>query len=327
MTLPQIACIGAGIIGRSWAAVFARAEIAVRLCDQDENALEEARKFINDTGRLYASVGLIDEASRLASRVEYTSDLAHALSGSTYVQENIAENIDVKRQLFQQMGALTLPDTVLASSTSSISGSEFMGPQELGRRCLVAHPLNPPHLVPLVELCPTRWTEPRFTENARELLLRAGQTPIVLQKEVDGFVANRLQVALLREAFHLIGEGVCSARAIDQVLLDGLALRWAINGPIEAASFNSVGGFSIYMHKYREALDRITAKIDVRYPVSDELIERVDAMLQQDFGATPISRRIEMRDRSMLALRRHLQDSRADAQRVITPPLERSGDR
>lgn len=291
------------MVGRSWAVVFAKAGYSVRLCDQDGAALTAAQEFVSETERLYAAAGLIGEAEDLSRHIEYTSDLGSALSDATYVQENIVENVIVKRELFQRMGLLTRPETVLASSTSSISGSEFMGPAELGRRCLVAHPLNPPHLIPLVEICPTRWTDPAAVAYAKQLLARAGQSPIVLRREVDGFVANRLQVALLREAFHLIGEGVCSADEIDRALLDGLALRWAVNGPIEAASFNAVGGFGIYMRKYREALDRIAEGIDVRYPLSDELIDRVGRMLAEGSGRTPLEVRVARRDRVTLSLR------------------------
>jgi L-gulonate 3-dehydrogenase len=301
-----IACIGAGVVGRSWAVVFARAGHHVRMCDRDASALERAERFLNEVAGVAAASGAPSDAESFRARITLTTDVVAALAGCAFAQESVAENVALKRATFALLGRHAPADAVLASSTSSISGAQFMGEVLRPERCLVAHPLNPPHVIPLVELCPSPWTSADTMERARRLFSAAGQRPIVLQREVDGFVANRLQIALLREALHLIGEGVCEADDIDGAMLEGLGLRWAVCGPLQAGALNDDAGYGAYMRKYRAAFDRIAAGIDVRYPISDALIDRVEARLRERPPRLDLAGSAADRDAAVLALRRHL---------------------
>src|SRR5262245_49411872 len=177
-----VACIGAGTVGSSWATVFARAGLEVRVHDEDGRRLERLR------GR---------------PGIETTSDLGAALDGVDYVQESVPEDLAVKRAVFAALDRLAPPGAVLASSASALPMSEIARDLARPERCLVAHPLNPPHVIPLVEIVPGPRTDPAVADAAFAFMERLGQQPILCRKEIHGFVANRLQMALFREALYL----------------------------------------------------------------------------------------------------------------------------
>src|SRR5471030_3390268 len=190
----RIAVIGSGRIGRAWAIVFARAGFGVRLHDADRAMLEGAIPSIRSSVSDLAEYGLIDEPEeRIVSRVTVCEKLADAVSDADLVQENIVEIVEVKRTWFAELDKLTRPDTLLASSTSGLPASTFTEALEGRARCLVAHPVNPPSLVPLVELCGAPWTSPDTLARARALYEEAGQQPVTVAREIPGFLLNRLQ--------------------------------------------------------------------------------------------------------------------------------------
>jgi len=166
------------------------------------------------------------------------------------VQENIRETVEAKTAIFAQLDALTPPDAVLASSTSWLPASTFTADLPGRGRCLVGHPTNPPYLVPLVELCPAPWTDPKVMERAHALYAGAGQTPVSLSREIPGFLLNRVQAAVLNECFTLFEQGLASAEDIDKVLKDGLALRWSFMGPFETIDLNAPAGVTDYAKRY-----------------------------------------------------------------------------
>jgi 3-hydroxyacyl-CoA dehydrogenase len=250
MRVSHVAVVGAGLIGRAWAIVFARAGLDVRLTDPDAAALDRARPAMAADCHDLADAGLIGDAQACLDRIATTDDLAQAVAGATFVQENGPERLDVKRELFARLDALAPPDAILASSTSAIVASAFTQDLPGRARCLVAHPVNPPHLVPLVELCGAPWTDLEVIARARAFYERAGQVPIEIRREREGFVLNRLQGALLAEAFRLVGEGTVSPRDLDHCLKDGLALRWSFMGPFETIELNAPGGIPDYCERY-----------------------------------------------------------------------------
>src|SRR6266702_1591864 len=206
--MDKIAVVGAGLIGQAWAMVFARAGHAVALYDADHKALQENLPIIDASLADLRNAGLLDEApAAVRTRIRAAGTLDDALDGATYVQENIRETLEAKREIFRRMDTVALPETILASSTSTIPASEITRSLAGRKRCLVAHPVNPPHLVPLVELSPAPWTAPDVVARARALLEKAGQVPILVRKEVQGFILNRLQAALLGEAMRLYEDG------------------------------------------------------------------------------------------------------------------------
>lgn len=246
----NVAIVGVGLIGRAWAAIFARAGWNVRITDPHAPTLEAAPGLIRDELRSLAKHGLADDSDGAAARIIVALSLADALEGVEFVQENGPEKIEDKIALFGELDRLAAPNTLLVSSTSAIVASRFTENLKGRARCLVGHPVNPPHLVPLVELCGAPWTSPEAISRAREIYRAIGQVPVTVNKEINGFVLNRLQGALLAEAFRLVGEGYMSAEDVDHTVKDGLGLRWSFLGPFETIELNAPGGIPDYCARY-----------------------------------------------------------------------------
>ena len=245
-----VGIVGAGLIGRSWANVFARAGWQVRVWDPSDAQREAAHALIGQSLHELQAHGLVQDAAAAAARVQIVATLKDAVQAADYVQESGPELVESKRETFAALDAAAPAHCVLASSTSAIVASLFTE-QLAGRaRCIVAHPVNPPHLAPVVELCGAPWTSQTTKERAREVMLGVGQVPIIVKREIDGFVLNRLQVALLTEAFRLVQDGVVSPQDLDQTICHGLGLRWAFMGPFETIELNAPGGIADYCERY-----------------------------------------------------------------------------
>jgi L-gulonate 3-dehydrogenase len=301
----RVAVIGSGRIGRAWAIVFARAGFEVRLHDADRAMLDGAIPSIRESVADLREYGLIDEpAEQVVSRVKTREKLADAVHDVDLVQENIAEIVEVKRALFAELDKLTRPDTLLASSTSGLPASTFTEDLAGRARCLVAHPVNPPSLVPLVELCGAPWTTPETLDRARVLYEEAGQQPVVVTREIPGFLLNRLQGVLLDEALSLYARGYASAADLDTVMRDGLGLRWSFMGPFETIDLNAPGGVPDYAARYG-AMYRAFAKDSVPFDWSPESIARLDAERRDVLPRDEIENRSRWRDRRLMALLAH----------------------
>ena len=246
----HVAIVGAGLIGRAWAAIFARAGWQVRLTDPHVPTLEAAPRLILDELRALARHGLADDPAGSAARVSVAANLEAAVTGVEFVQENGPEKVEEKRVIFAELDRLAPKDALLVSSTSAITASRFTETLPGRARCLVGHPVNPPHLVPLVELCGAPWTSPEAIDRARIIYREIGQVPVTINREINGFVLNRLQGALLAEAFRLVGEGYISAEDLDHTVKDGLGLRWSFLGPFETIELNAPGGIPDYCARY-----------------------------------------------------------------------------
>lgn len=246
----KVAIVGVGLIGRAWATIFARAGWNVQLTDLHKPTLEAAPQLIRDELQALHRHGLADDPEGAMARISVASSLADAVSGAEFIQENGPEKIDDKIALFTELDRLASPDAILASSTSAIVASRFTEKLKGRSRCLVGHPVNPPHLVPLVELCGAPWTSADVIARAREIYRAIGQVPVTVNKEINGFVLNRLQGALLAEAFRLVGEGYISAEDLDHTVKDGLGLRWSFLGPFETIELNAPGGIPDYCARY-----------------------------------------------------------------------------
>ncbi len=248
----KIAIVGAGLIGRAWAISFARAGHEVAMWDVEASAPGAAISAIAQTLPELRLNGLLDEAAEVVlARIVAVARLEEALDGAAHVQENSPERLDVKRELFARLDALAAPETVLASSTSAILPSAFSEGLHGRARILVAHPINPPHLVPAVEIVPAPWTAAETVTRTTALMRAAGHSPIVMAREIDGFVVNRLQGALLEEAFRLVAAGLASADDVDVAIKDGLALRWSFMGPFETIDLNAPKGVRDYVARYQ----------------------------------------------------------------------------
>src|SRR5262245_42566852 len=248
--MKRVAIIGAGLIGRSWAIVFARAGWSAALFDPAEGVVTAAMALIKTELTALARLGLVDDPQAAAARVEPAASLEQAVAAAELVQESGPEDVDAKTAIFAKLDACAPASTILASSTSAIVASRFTEKLAHRDRCLVAHPVNPPHLVPVVELCGAPWTSPDTIARARAIHQSVRQVPITVRREVEGFVLNRLQGALLAEAFRLVSEGVVSPQDLDHTLKDGLGLRWSFMGPFETIEINAPGGIGDYCARY-----------------------------------------------------------------------------
>jgi 3-hydroxyacyl-CoA dehydrogenase len=300
-----IAVIGAGLIGRAWAMVFARAGWRVRLTDSDPGQVERARAFIATSLDEQVKFGLVTDAPAALARIEGVASIEAAVAAADWVQENLPEAVELKRDVFAMLDRYAPPGAVLASSTSTIPASRFTEGLAGRARCLIAHPVNPPHLVPIVELCGAPWTAPATIDQAKQVFESVGQVPIVVRRELDGFILNRLQGALLSEAMRLVGEGYVSADDLDKTIRDGLGLRWAFLGPLATIELNAPGGVADYCARYGDFYRRLAAD-----PAGSGVWEGDNASRVGDaIGAHGSSRdreaRTRWRDRRLMALVAH----------------------
>ena len=303
--MEKIAVIGAGMVGRAWAIVFARAGREVALYDADAGAVERARALIVDAARDLSNAGLIDEAPEaVGARVLPAASIAAALDGAVYAQENTPEDVAVKREVFSAMDAAAPSDAVLGSSTSGIRASLFSEHLEGRHRCLVAHPVNPPSVVPLVELAPAPWTDPEAVAKVRALMTDVGQQPITVLKEIDGFILNRLQGALLNEAMRLVADGYVTTGDLDKTVCHGLGLRWSFMGPMETIDLNAPEGVPDYAARYGPIYYKVDQDAKPR-PWDEALFgqaakDRRDILPMEEHVA-----RQAWRDRRLMALAAH----------------------
>lgn len=301
-----IAIIGAGLIGRSWSALFARAGHSVRVWDAETSVLERFAGDLADLCDTLVAEQLLADKDATLARVTVCATLEDAVADADFVQENGPEKIEIKQDLFRRLDAATPPRAVLASSTSAIVPSRFTEDLERRGRCLVGHPVNPPHLVPVVELCPAPWTTSETMDIAQSLYTRIGQVPVRMTQERDGFILNRLQGALLGEALRLLGEGVVSVEGLDATIRDGLGLRWALMGPIETIDLNAPGGMVDYAKRYGGFYSGLAEAPPSPGVFSVENAERIADKWPQDRSPESIRARQARRDRRLAALRRHL---------------------
>ena len=303
--MERIAVVGAGLIGRAWAMVFARAGCSVALWDKLPGVADAAMGQIRARLEDLRAAGLVEEApAAIAARVEPVAALESCLTGAVHVQEQGPERVEVKRELFAELDALSPPDAVLASSTSGIPASAFTEALPGRARCLVAHPVNPPYLVPLVELVGAPWTSPDAVARTRALMDRVGQVPVVAMKETCGFVLNRMQAALVAEAFRLVRDGVMGVEDVDACVRDGLGLRWSFMGPFETIDLNAPGGVADYAARFGPLLGAITAE-QAPYDFDAATVERVTEERRGALPLTGIEGRSAWRDRRLMALLAH----------------------
>jgi 3-hydroxyacyl-CoA dehydrogenase len=301
MTAP-IAIVGAGSIGTSWAIVFARGGHPVSIYDPDQARLAAAvDEIATRLAALEAATLLAESRNEIAARVSMRDQLEPALAGAVHIQECAPEQLELKQKLFQQLDTLTDPDAVIASSSSALTISETAGDLPGRGRCLVVHPANPPHLLPVVELVPAAFTDPAATERTFALLQASGMSPVHVRHEVEGFVYNRLQGAVLREAYCLVRDGVVSVDDLDRVMREGLGRRWAVIGPFETSDLNTRGGISEHARKMGPAYARMGAERGQHDPWGDELVA---AVTEQRRALLPLSewqQRVDWRDRALIA--------------------------
>ncbi|KAF0228344.1 MAG: NAD-binding 3-hydroxyacyl-CoA [Beijerinckiaceae bacterium] len=303
--MKKIAIVGSGLIGRAWATIFASSGFKVALYDVAPGAAKAARAHIGKNLKELAGHGLVKNPKAALARIRVADDLADALGDVALVQENGPETITAKIALFAEMDRLAPKKAILASSTSFIIASRFSENLPGRARCLVAHPVNPPHLVPIVELAPAPWTDPKVVKRARKIYEKAGQVPILLRKELPGFVLNRLQAVLLAEAFRIVGAGVASPQDVDKTIRDGLGLRWSFMGPFETIELNAPGGIPDYCARYGPSLHEMVREAPSGNPFGPETVEAVMADWGGAKSAEEVAALSNWRDARLAALKAH----------------------
>jgi L-gulonate 3-dehydrogenase len=298
-----IALIGAGSIGVAWALTFAMAGFTLRLQDPDAARRAAAPGEIAAKVRGLIEAGLCDIAeAEIAARVRLVATVAEAVADAIHVQENAPEQLPLKQELFAEIARHAPEDATLASSSSFIPASAFAPKGRGGERCMVAHPGNPPFLLRVVEVVPAPFTDPAAAAAMDALLTRAGMRPVRVNKEVEGFVFNRLQGAVLREAYALVRDGVIGVEDLDAVMSEGLGPRWAVIGPFETSDLNTRGGIASHAAKMGPSYARIGAERGQDDPWTPDLVAKVAAARRV---AVPLDRweaRVAWRDAALTAL-------------------------
>lgn len=238
----RVACVGASLVGQGWAALFAINGYSVVLEDLTEEKLEKAKTRVKNHIQFLVDAELGRDADAALKRIEVTTSLEDAVAEADYVQESVFERYDVKKTVFGKMDKAAPESTILASSTSGLLMTRIQeSAKKKPGRCIVAHPYNPAHIVPLVEVAPGKLTSMETTRRTCEIMKSLGKIPVVLRKEVPGFIANRLSVALWREALDLVDKGVASVEDVDMAVKAGPGMRWAIMGPF--LTYHLGGGY------------------------------------------------------------------------------------
>jgi 3-hydroxyacyl-CoA dehydrogenase len=297
----QVTIIGTGVIGASWAALFLAKGLDVVATDIAPNAQASLTRFVDAAWPALERLGLAPGASPL--RLVFTADLAAAVKGADLVQENGPERIDFKKQLYGQLDELLPPDVIIASSSSGLTMSEIQSGCPLHpERCVIAHPFNPPHLIPLVEIVGGAKTSEETIRRAAQFYTALGKKTVRLHKEVPGHVANRLQAALAREVYHLVNEGVVSVADVDTALCWGPGLRWGVMGQV---LLNHLGGGQGGMeHFLQQFTGPMTAwwKVLGSPQLTPELQQKLIAGVYAEVGSRSINDLAAERDEVLLGL-------------------------
>lgn len=301
----KVAIVGAGLIGSSWAIVFARAGCEVALYDPVPGAAARAREGVAVRMADLERNRLLDDPQAAFARITVAPDMATVMHGAQYVQESALETVACKRAVFAEIDRAIGPETIVGSSSSAIPASSFTEPLGCRSRCLIAHPVNPPYLVPLVELVPAPWTAPETMRWVRAFMERVGQEPVEMSRELEGFILNRLQGALLAEAWDLVAEGYASVADIDRTVASGLGTRWSFMGPFETIDLNAPDGVADYARRYGPLYRRIAESRRERQPWTDALVAEVERQRRAALPAKRLRERAAWRDRRLMALAVH----------------------
>lgn len=296
----NVCVIGAGVIGASWAALFLAHGLNVVINDPQPDIEAVVKAALIKIAPTLLKLGLSHEG--LERNLRFEPDLTRAVAGADLVQENGPEKPEWKQQLWTRIEPAVPKHALLLSSSSARPATEQAQEMKDASRLLVGHPFNPPHLIPLVEVVPGDRTDPAATADAVAFYEALGKVPHVLKKEIQGFVANRLQRAIMREACYLVQEGVVAVDELDDIVTSSIGLRWAVNGPF--SSFHMGGGpnglesFFQHLGKNMAASFKMIPQVDLDEALQRRIIDQAAA----SFGRTPIPQMERARDDTQVAL-------------------------
>jgi len=304
----QVAVIGAGIIGSSWAVLFARNGIQVSLQDNSPDQLARLPALLESMVKdSFVLLKPGEDVQDVISRIHITTCLEDAVVKAEYVQEAISESVQAKEQIFSALDRICQKDVILASSSSTY-GVSYYAKSLLNRsRCIVVHPMTPPHLMPIIEVVPAPFTDGEVVNKSMEFMRQIKQHPVLINKEVDGFVLNRLQGALLLEMFQVINEGLMSASDVDAIIRYGLGLRWATLGPIQGIDLNAPQGIGDYLTRYGHIFNEMgKCRGDKTAPVTQDLVERLQTEMRLQLPLQDLNKRRAWRDKAIASIRKTL---------------------
>jgi L-gulonate 3-dehydrogenase len=296
-----VAVVATGVIGRCWIKVFARAGCQTRVYDASRGQADKAIAWLKGDVAQDVADGLCtrEDAQRLLSLVTVYERLEDALDGAEYVQESGPEIVAAKHALHAELDRLTSREVILGSSTSAIDMTLIAEGLPGRERCIVVHPVNPPHLAPAVEIVPGKDTSRKVLETTCSFVRSLGQTPVMMNRYVNGFIINRLQAALLGEAISLVADGVADADAVDACIRDGLGLRWALMGPFAVATTNADGGVRDYFTHYGATYIGIMNDLYPTPSFSPEQIEQMGVETDKMLGKATVGELRAWRDKMM----------------------------
>ena len=308
--ISNVACVGGGTIGFSWAVLFAQHGVQVKIYDVSEAVLSRANAELRDACETLVEAGVMTDAhmSTALSRITTTTNLAQAVKDVDYVQESGPERYRIKREIYRELDRLARPEAILASSTSAMLMTEIQKATTHPERCVVAHPYNPPHIVPLVEIVAGEATSAETVAVARDFMASMGRVPVVARKECRGHIVNHMQAVIYREAKWLVGNGVATAAEIDLAFRTGPGLRLALMGPFMVGMFTSPGGLQDTMvdGKLNHMLeDDIPSRVEREAPPRTPEIELewakiCVAQMEEELAGTDMERIKKWRDAKLL---------------------------
>lgn len=292
----KIAIAGAGLVGSGWAVVFARAGYHVSVYDPSQTVRDGVLGWAETALRDLNSIGLVTDPAGALSNITVVDTMKAAVEDAIYVQESVFETVELKSAVSLEIDRHLSPDAVVGSSSSGIPASKFTEACANRERFLIAHPVNPPHLVRVVELVPAPWTDVAAVELTRQLMTDAGQVAVAVRREIDGFILNRLQGALLNEAWSLYADGYASIDDIDATISAGLGMRWLFMGPFETIDLNAPGGIADYSARFGPMYHQMALSRRDPKPWAPEAIAAAEAERRKALPADKLVERREWRD-------------------------------
>ncbi|WP_260286620.1 3-hydroxyacyl-CoA dehydrogenase family protein [Peribacillus aracenensis] len=303
--IKKITIIGSGVMGSGIAQSFAVSGYLVTINDIKEELLHHAQNRISENLSLLIEEGTLtdQEKQEALANITYSVDLEGAVRDADFIIEAIPEVIELKLNLYQQMEGIIKPDAIVASNTSTFPISQLMEKASFADRMVITHFFNPGHLVPLVEIVQHDETKPEIVKTTMDLMRKIGKSPILLKKEIAGFIANRLQTALMREAFYLLKEGVADAEDIDTAITAGPGFRWAFTGPIEIADFGGLDTWQRVFDNVSPVLDQSEEAPDlIRDLVAKGKLGTKSGEGIFTYEGSAVSQKINERDRNFIKL-------------------------
>ena len=302
--MKNVGVVGGGLIGASWAAIFSKSGFNVFVYDPYPNVFdsykERVQTFLEELKDIDSKVNVEESLNRIYTNVT----IEELCSKVEYIQESAPEILSVKQELFAMLDGLAPEQVVIGSSSSAMPISTITQNLKGQHRCVIAHPANPPHLIPCVEICPGENTSNQTVEKAKEIFNASGASIVNVKKEIDGFILNRLQGALLNEAMRLYSDGYASSDEIDATIRDGLGLRWAFMGPFETIDLNAPGGIKDYISRYGPIFEEM-ARTQIKVPDwSEKAGEKLEMERRKALSQDELEDRAKKRNQLLKSLRK-----------------------